>query len=61
MGALEAKGKNENERSYYKMSEAETNVMTAAAEAAEAETMTAATEAAKARPILSSESGVFLL
>ena len=48
MGALEAKGKNENERSYYKMSEAETNVMTAAAEAAEAETMTAATEAAKA-------------
>ena len=33
MGALEAKGKNENERSYYKMSEAETNVVTAAVKA----------------------------
>ena len=33
MGALEAKGKNENERSYYKMSEAETNVVTSAVKA----------------------------
>lgn len=33
MGALEAKDKNENERSYYKMSEAETKIAAAAAEA----------------------------